>query len=106
MTEIIQRVKAQRVKIIGATIIPRSSSTWAPQKTVYRHQVNDWIRHRADFDAVLDFDKAILDPSNPDRMNPIYDLGDGTHPNPFGYLLLGRSIKLSLLGVGDGKDDD
>src|SRR5205823_1484905 len=56
MTEVIRRIKAQHLKIIMATIIPRSSSTWTPQKTVYRHQVNDWIRKHADVDAVLDFD--------------------------------------------------
>jgi hypothetical protein len=30
-------------------------------------------------------------------MNPIFDLGDHTHPNPFGYLAMGRSIKLAVL---------
>jgi lysophospholipase L1-like esterase len=104
MTEIIQRVKARHLKIIGATIIPRSSTTWTPQKTVYRRQVNDWIRKQAKFDGVYDFDRVILDPTSPDRMNPIYDLGDGTHPNPFGYLLLGRSMNLGLLGISGGNN--
>jgi lysophospholipase L1-like esterase len=97
MTEIIQRVKARGLKIIGATIIPRSSATWTPLKTEYRNQVNDWIRHHADFDAVIDFDEVVRDPTNPDIMNPIFDLGDHTHPNPFGYLAMGRSINLAVL---------
>jgi hypothetical protein len=41
----------------------------------------------------------MLDPSNPERMLPILELGDGTHPNVYGYLLIGRSMKLSLLGL-------
>ena len=90
--------------IIGATIIPRSSTTWTPQKSVYRNQVNAWIRHQADFDKVYDFDKVMRDPSNAERMLPILDLGDGTHPNVYGYLQIGRSMKLSWLGL-EGADD-
>jgi lysophospholipase L1-like esterase len=96
MTEIIQRVKAQNLKIVGCTIIPRSSATWTPQMTEYRHQVNDWIRHGAQFDRVLDFDEVMKDSTNPDIMNPILDFGDHTHPNPFGYFVLGQSINLSV----------
>jgi len=108
MQEIIQRVKARHLKIIGATIIPRSSATWTPLKTQYRHQVNDWIRTQARFDGVYDFDKVMLDPSSPDRMAPHLELGDGTHPNPYGYLLIGRSMNLALLGIdsGGGHGDD
>jgi len=108
MKEIIRRVKARHLRIIGATIIPRSSATWTPLKTQYRRQVNDWIRRDADFDAVYDFDKVMLDPSNPDRMAPHLDLGDGTHPNPYGYLLIGRSMNLAHLGIDSGGhgDDD
>ena len=97
MAEIIARVKARHLKIIGATIIPRSSAGWTPQMTAYRHQVNDWIRHHADFDAVIDFDKVMKDPTNPDIMNPILEFGDHTHPNPYGYFLMGRSVDLKVL---------
>jgi lysophospholipase L1-like esterase len=96
MTEIIQRVKAQNLKITGATIIPRSNATWTPQMTAYRHQVNDWIRHGAHFDRVLDFDEVMKDPTNPDIMNPILEFGDHIHPSPFGYLTMGQSINLSV----------
>jgi len=105
MTEIIRRVKHERLKIIGATIIPRSNATWTPQMTAYRHQVNDWIRGRADFDRVLDFDKVMLYPANPDVMNPILEFGDHIHPSPFGYLAIGRSVDLSVL-EGDASDKD
>jgi lysophospholipase L1-like esterase len=97
MENIVERVRARHVKIIGATIIPRSSAAWTPQKTVYRHQVNDWIRQHPHFDAVLDFDEVMKDPTNPDIMNPILELGDHTHPNPFGYLAIGRSVNLGFL---------
>jgi lysophospholipase L1-like esterase len=73
--------------------------------------VNDWIRNHAKFDAVIDFDKVVRDPSNPDLFNPIYDLGDHVHPTPYGYLVMGRSIDLKLFkhdgpGRGGHRDHD
>ena len=97
MAEVIARVKAKGLKIIGATIIPRSSAAWTSQMTEYRHQVNDWIRNRAGFDAVIDFDKVMRDSTNPDIMNPLLDFGDHTHPNPYGYFLMGRAVDLKDL---------
>lgn len=72
--------------------------------TQYRHVVNDWIRNQADFHKILDFDKVVADPDNPDLINPIYDLGDHIHPNPLGYFTMGRSIDLSIFD-GRGHDD-
>jgi lysophospholipase L1-like esterase len=94
--EIIDRVKAAGLKIIGVTMIPRHNAAWTPQMTQYRREVNDWIRNHAEFDAVIDFDKVVRDPDNPDLINPIYDLGDHIHPNPYGYLIMGQSIDLKL----------
>ena len=65
-------------------------------KTKIRNQVNDWIRKQAGFDAVLDFDKLVRDRSDPDVINVAYDCGDGVHPSPFGYFLLGKSVDLGL----------
>lgn len=96
MTEVIDRVHAKGIKIIGATIIPRSNATWTPQMTQYRHQVNDWILHTANFDRVVDFDQVMRDSINPDIMNPLLDFGDHIHPNPYGYFLMGQSINLSV----------
>jgi len=36
-------------------------------------------------------------------MNPILDLGDHIHPNPYGYLLMGKAIDMSIF---DDRDDD
>lgn len=105
--EIIKRVKDAGLKIIGVTMIPRHNAAWTPQMTQYRREVNDWIRNHADFDAVIDFDKVVRDPGNPDLMNPIYDLADHIHPNPLGYFVMGKSINLSLFDDrGDDDDDD
>jgi lysophospholipase L1-like esterase len=101
--DIIARVKQKGIKIIGVTIIPRDATVpgipdtgWNDDKTKIRNEVNDWIRKDAGFDAVLDFDKLMRDDANPDIIKLAYDCGDGVHPSPFGYFLLGKSVDLGL----------
>ena len=103
MQELIKRGKAAKLKMIGATIIPRhnvaateGNSGWNPEKTTGRNIVNEWIRQRANFDAVIDFDKVVGDQKNPDLISPVYNCGDGIHPTPLGYLTMGRSIDLKI----------
>jgi lysophospholipase L1-like esterase len=100
--EIIDRVKAAGLKIIGVTIIPRhnvppsgTNTGWNDAKTTIRNEVNAWIRNEADFDAIIDFDALLRDPGNPDLINPLYNC-DGIHPNPFGYFVMGNSIDLKI----------
>jgi len=105
MKDIVARVKAKGIKIVGATIIPRHSTVpgvadtgWNEAKTKIRHQVNDWIRKEAGFDAVLDFDRVVKSASNPDLMEAAYNCGDGVHPSPIGYFQMGKSVDLNLFG--------
>jgi lysophospholipase L1-like esterase len=111
MTSIIKQVKAQGIKIIGATIIPRhnvppsgTNTGWNDAKTAIRNQVNAWIRHEAPFDAVIDFDKVVRDPADPDLIYPPYNCGDGIHPSPLGYFVMGRSVDLSIFERRKGRD--
>jgi lysophospholipase L1-like esterase len=103
MKDIIQRVKAKGLKIIGATIIPRhnvaqvgTNTGWSPAKTAIRNQVNRWIRTSGQFDGVLDFDRVVLDPNDPDRIYPPFNCGDGIHPSPAGYYQMGKAVDLNL----------
>ena len=96
-------MKQKGIKIIGVTIIPRDTTVpgipdtgWSDAKSKIRNQVNDFIRKQAGFDAVLDFDKLVRDPRNPEVINVAYDCGDGIHPSPYGYFLLGKSVDLGL----------
>ena len=100
--EIIDRVHANGMKIIGVTIIPRhnraptaDNSGWTPAKTAVRNEVNAWIRNEAPFDGVLDFDLAVQDPRSPNRIQAAFDC-DGIHPNPRGYYEMGSAVELSL----------
>jgi lysophospholipase L1-like esterase len=100
LQDVITRVKARGIKIYGSTIVPRHNNQqipWDPSKTKQRNDLNDWIRTKAPFDAVFDFDKVMRDPSNPDLLNPPLDC-DGIHPSPLGYYEIGKSIRLDLFG--------
>ena len=55
-----------------------------------------WIRSSAEFDAVIDFDEVLREPSHPTRLLPIYDSGDHLHANDAGYIASGNAIPLAL----------
>ena len=94
--DIIARIRAKNMNVIGATMIPRHNDVWTDAKNKVRHEVNAWIRKDAGFDAVLDFDAIIRDPKKPDRMIQAYNCGDSVHPSPIGYFLMGKSVDLNL----------
>jgi lysophospholipase L1-like esterase len=103
MTRIAAAIKSRRVKVFGATIIPRhnvppsgTNTGWNDAKTAIRREVNQWIRTRAPFDGVLDFDAAVRDPSNGDLIAAAFNC-DGIHPTPRGYFEMGQSLPLKLL---------
>jgi len=99
MQNVVDRVHAARLPIFCSTIIPRHNATWTAQMTEYRNIVNDWIRHKANCDAVIDFDLVMRAGDNPpasDLMNPRLDFGDHIHPNPYGYFLMGRAVDEKL----------
>jgi lysophospholipase L1-like esterase len=97
--EIIKRVKARGIRIVGATIIPRhnntSNSPWNESKTAIRNDVNQWIRTKAPFDGVVEFDKVVRSAANPDVLNSAYNC-DNIHPTPIGYYEMGKSVPLDL----------
>ena len=106
LSTIVARVKGKGIKITGATIIPRhnrapepGNTGWNEAKTQIKNQVNDWIRKRGSFDSVLDFDKVVSSPSDPNLLNAAYNCGDGIHPSPRGYFQMGRSVDPSLFGL-------
>jgi lysophospholipase L1-like esterase len=103
MQDIIKRVKSRGLKIIGVTIIPRhnrppaeNNTGWNASKTQFRNEVNQWMRTKAQFDAVVDFDKVVQDPKNANLIYPPFNCGDGIHPSPRGYYEMGKSVRLDL----------
>ena len=97
--QMILRAHAHGIEIIGATITPYAGSDYyhpTARDEQDRNAVNAWIRAPGHFDAVIDFDKVMRDPSHPDRLQPGYDSGDHLHPSPAGYRAMANAIPLSL----------
>ncbi len=97
--QIILRAHAHGLAIYGATILPFVGSNYyhPPAATeADRQAINHWIRAAGHFDAVIDFDQAMRDPQQPDRLLPAYDCGDHLHPSPAGYRAMGEAIPLAL----------
>jgi lysophospholipase L1-like esterase len=99
--QLIERAHEKKLMILGGTLTPFEGTTfpgyYTPAGELKRQAVNAWIRTKAEFDAVIDFDQAVRDPSHPARLLPAYDCGDHLHPNDTGYKAMADSIDLKLL---------
>jgi lysophospholipase L1-like esterase len=49
------------------------------------------------FDAVADFDAALRDPAQPQRLLREFDKGDGLHPSPAGFRAMADAVPLAAL---------
>ena len=97
------RAKAGGLKVYGATMIPYENETyhpgaWTPEGETKRQAINSWMRGGGGefFDALIDFDRAVLDPAHPTSMLAAYDCGDHLHPSDNGYRHMGDAIDLEL----------
>lgn len=99
LKQLIERARAQGLKVYGATITPFGGSpvagVYTPENDVTRKAINTWIRTSGAYDGVIDFDAAVRDPSDPKRFWPIYTI-DGIHPNDAGNELMAKAVNLSL----------
>lgn len=103
--QLIARAHERGLKIYGATLTPFEGTTFPGYYTAAgeakRQAVNAWIRRSREFDAVIDFDKAVRDPAHPGRMLAAYDSGDHLHPNDAGYQAMADAIDLRLFRGGE-----
>jgi lysophospholipase L1-like esterase len=85
------------LKIYGATLTPYyGAGYYTAEGEQKRQQLNAFIRTSGEFDAVIDTDAALRDPTQPDRLNPAYDSGDHLHPNEAGDQTIANTVDLSL----------
>jgi lysophospholipase L1-like esterase len=97
--QMIALARTHGIKAVGGTIMPFVGSTYyhpAPASEADRQAVNEWIRVRGHFDAMIDFDKITRDPEHPDRLLPAFDSGDHLHPSPAGYAAMAQAVPLAL----------
>jgi lysophospholipase L1-like esterase len=94
----IRAAHARHVKVIGATITPTKGVTYPGYYTergeAVRDAVNEWIRTSGAYDVVADFDRALADPADPDRMRADYNGGDALHPNDAGMRAMAAAVNL------------
>jgi lysophospholipase L1-like esterase len=107
--QFIARAHEKGLTIFGATLLPFEGTTiegfYSPEKEVKRQAVNQWIRTSGEFDGVIDFDKAVRDPTHPTRLMPRYDGGDHLHPSDAGHKAMAEAIRLRLFREGGARDD-
>lgn len=56
--------------------------------------MNRWIRTSGAYDEVVDFDRVLADPrpGHGDELAPVYDSGDGLHPNDAGMDAMAEAV--------------
>ncbi len=93
----IDKAHAKGIKVFGGTILPFEKSFYdAPYKQQARDIVNEWIRAKGNFDAVIDFDKEMVSGiGSKTILSDMHD-GDFLHPNEKGYQRMGEAIDLNL----------
>jgi lysophospholipase L1-like esterase len=95
--QMIDAAHARDILVYGATILPFGGSFYdSPEHEAARSTVNEWIRTSGAFDAVIDLDAALRDPSDPTHLLPAADTGDHLHPNEVGYRMMAEAVDLAL----------
>ncbi|MBT2505599.1 SGNH/GDSL hydrolase family protein [Streptomyces sp. ISL-98] len=97
---LIRQAHAKGIKAVGATLTPIKGSFYDDAQKVNeakRDAVNHWIRTSGEYDAVVDLDRALADPSDQDRMATAYDSGDHLHPSDAGYRVMAEAVDLDAL---------
>ncbi|KAF1017544.1 MAG: hypothetical protein GAK31_00810 [Stenotrophomonas maltophilia] len=107
-----QQAHACGVRILGATLPPFAGALsgtpladyYAEDKEAMRRQLNAWLRTDSPFDAVIDLDAALRDPTDPSRMAAAFDSGDHLHPGDAGNRAMAEAVDLDALLGGQGSE--
>jgi lysophospholipase L1-like esterase len=95
--QLVQRARAAGLRPIGATLTPfEGQSYYTAARENVRKRFNEWLRGSGAYDAVLDFDLVLREPTRPTRLRTIYDSGDHLHPNDAGYQAMAQAVPLGL----------
>ena len=96
-TQMIERAHARGIRVLGATLTPfEGANYWTAEGESKRQALNAWIRTSRAYDAVVDFDAAVRDPSHPTKMRAQYDSGDHLHFTPAGYEAMANVVDLAM----------
>lgn len=103
--QLLARAKARGVKVIIGTLLPYEGAAYAYAEGEERRQtVNGWIRdNAAQFDGLVDFDKAMQEPGKPSVMRLAEQIGDHLHPNDAGYTRMAKTALPAVVAQGCGR---
>lgn len=97
LEQIILRAKDGGLRVYGTTILPAGGSGYFnTEMEEKRQKVNNWIKNRGAFDAVIDLDTALRDPQNPTNLLAVADSGDHLHPSDRGHEMIAQAIEWKL----------
>ncbi|MER7643667.1 SGNH/GDSL hydrolase family protein [Streptomyces sp. NPDC126522] len=95
---LVARAHAHGIRVIGATLTPYGGAgAFTAAREAVRQKVNTFIRGGGPFDGIVDFDAAVRDPAQPQRILPGYDSGDHLHFNDAGMRALAEAVDLTAL---------
>ncbi|MQA11837.1 MAG: SGNH/GDSL hydrolase family protein [Pseudonocardiaceae bacterium] len=95
--ELIRQAHKRGTTVVGATLLPyKGAQYYSERGEAVRDQLNEWIRTSGAYDRVVDLDRIMAAPDDPDLLNPAYDSGDRLHPNDAGYHAMAVAIAPSL----------
>ncbi len=93
----INQAHAARIKVYGATLLPFATSFYdSPERQTAWQEVNEWIKHSGQFDALIDFEEVMTENDQPGVLRADADTGDHLHPNEQGYKIMGEAVDLAL----------
>jgi len=107
MQEVIDRVHAKGIPIIGATVVPRGRPApltgWMASMEAVKLEVNHWMHTQANFDGMIEWGALLQGPivigADAGLSESLWDgfnCSDYTHPNTAGYQAMGSFIDLAL----------
>jgi lysophospholipase L1-like esterase len=98
LSQMVERAHSHGIRVYLGTIMPDKglSFYYTEAGEAERQAVNGWIRSNKLADGVIDFDKAVRDPADPQRLLPAFDCGDHIHPNDAGHQAMADALDLSL----------
>ncbi|GAA3488278.1 SGNH/GDSL hydrolase family protein [Streptomyces cremeus] len=96
--ELIRQARAKGVRVVGATLLPLGGSDhYGKRAAAASDEFNAWVRTSGAYDAYVDFDRALADPADPERLRPAFDSGDHLHPNDAGYRAMAEALAPAVL---------